>query len=87
MHGLYAADERGLKIHFQKAVLTATRGERKKMEYSIILVELSKIRALLGAAVIILLVLFCIAILAAGIYIGRRIDRWTDKETDKEQGP
>lgn len=51
------------------------------MEYSLILVELSKIRALLGAAVLILLVLFCVAVLAAGIYIGRRIDRWTDKET------
>ena len=57
------------------------------MEITLILVELSKIRALLGAAVLILLVLFCVAVLAVGIYIGRRIDRWTDKETDKEQGP
>ena len=82
MYGLYAADERGLKLHGQKAVLTATRGERvKMMEYSLILVELSKIRALLAAAVLILLMLFCVAVLAAGIYIGRRIDRWTDKET------
>ena len=51
------------------------------MEYSLILVELSKIRALLAAAVLILLMLFCVAVLAAGIYIGRQIDRWTDKET------
>lgn len=69
-----------MKIHIQKAVLTATRGEREgTMEMTLILMELEKIRVLLTTLLLLHGLSLVGALIAAVVYFARQFDRLMDE--------
>lgn len=77
-----------MKIHNQKAVLSAIRGEREKdMEYTMILMELVKIRALLTAIIVLFGLLLIAALIIGGVYFSRRMEKALDDALKEETGP